>query len=227
MIRMVVFDMAGTTIDEDNVVYKTLRRAINEKGYEFSLDQVLAEGAGKEKLQAIKSILKVYAHSHYNELADEIYQRFVVYLANAYDHLDVQPQPGAVDMFRILKQKNIRVVLNTGYNREIAELLISKLGWEQGAQFDILVTSGDVENNRPAPDMIERAMEISGIENSHEVIKVGDSMIDVEEGQNAGCGFSIGITTGAHTYQQLESACPDYIINNLLELMPIIERENF
>ena len=53
MIRMVVFDMAGTTVNEDNVVYKTLQQVINNAGYDFTLKQVLAEGAGKEKLQAI------------------------------------------------------------------------------------------------------------------------------------------------------------------------------
>ena len=58
MIRMVVFDMAGTTVDEDNVVYKTLQQVINNAGYSFTLNQVLAVGAGKEKLQAIKDILK-------------------------------------------------------------------------------------------------------------------------------------------------------------------------
>ncbi|MBC7424794.1 MAG: HAD family hydrolase, partial [Ferruginibacter sp.] len=57
MIKMVVFDMAGTTVNEDNVVYKTLRKAINEAGFNFTLGQVLEQGAGKEKLQAIKSIL--------------------------------------------------------------------------------------------------------------------------------------------------------------------------
>ena len=57
MIRMVVFDMAGTTVDEDNVVYKTLQSEINKAGFSFSLEQVLAEGAGKEKRQAIKDIL--------------------------------------------------------------------------------------------------------------------------------------------------------------------------
>jgi beta-phosphoglucomutase-like phosphatase (HAD superfamily) len=55
-IKMVVFDMAGTTVNENNVVYKTLRKAINEAGFDFTLNQVLAQGAGKEKLQAIKSI---------------------------------------------------------------------------------------------------------------------------------------------------------------------------
>ena len=49
MIKLVVFDMAGTTVDEDNVVYKTVRDAINAAGYEFSLEQVLTHGAGKEK----------------------------------------------------------------------------------------------------------------------------------------------------------------------------------
>ncbi|RYY37415.1 MAG: HAD family hydrolase, partial [Sphingobacteriaceae bacterium] len=57
-----------------------------------------------------------------------------------------------------------------------------------------------------------------------EVIKVGDSIIDIEEGQNAGCALSIGITTGAHTPAQLQSANPDYIIDNLMELLPIIDR---
>ena len=46
---MVVFDMAGTTIDEDNVVYKTLQQSIELAGYPCSLEQVLAEGAGREK----------------------------------------------------------------------------------------------------------------------------------------------------------------------------------
>ncbi|WP_200890708.1 hypothetical protein [Pedobacter lusitanus] len=47
--EMVVFDMAGTTVNENNLVYKTLRNAINNAGFEFSLEEVLAEGAGKEK----------------------------------------------------------------------------------------------------------------------------------------------------------------------------------
>ncbi len=49
---MIVFDMAGTTVDEQNVVYKTLQKAINREGYEFTLEQVLEQGAGKEKLKA-------------------------------------------------------------------------------------------------------------------------------------------------------------------------------
>jgi phosphoglycolate phosphatase-like HAD superfamily hydrolase len=53
-------------------------------------------------------------------------------------------------------------------------------------------------------------------------VKVGDSIIDIEEGKNAGCALSIGITTGAHSYEQLASANPNHIINHLSELLPVI-----
>lgn len=214
--------MAGTTVNEDNVVYKTLQKSINLSGFDFSLYQVMEQGAGREKLQAVKSILKAYAHIENNELADEIYQNFIVLLAEAYRNLHVLPQPDAVDLFQHLKRENILVVLNTGYNRETALGLIEKLGWEKGKEFDELVTATDVKANRPEPDMIWLAMEKFEIADPGEVLKVGDSIIDIEEGRNAGCRLSIGITTGAHTFKQLQMASPDYIINNLLELIPII-----
>ena len=223
---MIVFDMAGTTVNEDNVVYKTLQQSINKKGYDFSLDQVLAEGAGKEKLEAIKSILKVYALNNNNTLADEIYQDFIDLLSEAYEKILVIPQPHALELFKVLKERNIKVVLNTGYNAETAELLIEKLGWKKGMEFDSLISSSDVENNRPDPEMIDLAMDIYGIQDALDVIKVGDSIIDIEEGQNAGCGLNIGITTGAHTYLQLQTANPDFIISDLLDLIPIIDKVN-
>ena len=221
---MVVFDMAGTTVNEDNVVYKTLQKAINKKGFDFTLDQVLAEGAGKEKLEAIQSILKVYARNTDKDLANEIYSDFMDLLSKAYEDIDVLPQPNAEELFEILKKRNIRVILNTGYNADIADSLVKKLGWKKGIEFDSLITSSDVEKNRPDPEMIDLAMDIYGVIDPKKVIKVGDSIIDIEEGQNAGCVLNVGITTGAHNFLQLQSANPDYIINDLLELVPIIDR---
>ena len=223
MIKMVVFDMACTTVNEYNVVYKTLRKAINEAGFNFTLDEVLEQGAGKEKLQAIKSILQVFGKTEDNGLANKIYQNFIGQLATAYDTLDILPQDNAADLFKELNERDILVILNTGYNAETAQSLINKLKWQKGVEYDGLITATDVTNNRPQPDMILLAMEQFGIADGDEVIKVGDSIIDIEEGKNAGCHFNIGITTGAHTLQQLQSANPDFIINNLTELLPIID----
>jgi len=223
-IKMVVFDMAGTTVNEDNIVYKTLQKAINEAGFDFTLVQVLAQGAGKEKLQAIRSILSVYAASTDEQLAGDIYQNFIKQLATAYDTEPIYPQPNAGELFAALKKRDIKAVLNTGYNRQTAQYIIDKLGWREGVDFDALVTASDVKKNRPDPDMIEFAMNIFNIIDPAQVVKVGDSIIDIEEGKNAGCALSIGITTGAHTFEQLKSANPDLVINNLMEILPGIDQ---
>ncbi len=222
MIKMVVFDMAGTTVDENNVVYKTLQKVINEAGYNFSLAQVLTTGAGKEKLQAIKDIIALDVAQPDDTKVNEIYHLFVVELATAYDNLEIKPQPAAEETFKLLRDRNILVVLNTGYNEKTAVRILEKLEWKTGQQIDGLITATNVVNNRPSPDMIFLAMQKFGITYASEIAKVGDSIIDIEEGKNAGCGLSIGITTGAHTYKQLSSANPDHIINNLQELLPLI-----
>lgn len=225
MIRMVVFDMAGTTVNEDNVVYKTVQVAINERGFEFTLDEVLAEGAGKEKLQAIKSVLALKGITD-EKLASDIFIQFVGKLDAAYRTQNITEQNNATRLFRELKSRGILVVLDTGYNRETAMALVKKIGWQEGIDFDLLVTASDVARNRPHPDMVFHAMKHFGMEDGRAVVKVGDSTIDVEEGRNAGCSINIGITTGAHTREQLEAVNPEYIVNDLWEVLAIVERAN-
>ncbi len=220
---MIVFDMAGTTVDEDNVVYKTLQDAIVHYSYPVSLDQVLEFGAGKEKLQAIIDILENTGFKVSPENIDLIFAYFIDKLAKNYDTLDVKPLPDVELTFKHLKERNIKVVLNTGYNRKTAESLIVKLGWEESNQFDLLITASDVNNNRPRPDMILLAMSKLNILDPKKVLKVGDSTVDIQEGQNAECLLSIGITSGAHTREQLREADPDFIINNVSELLGIID----
>jgi phosphonatase-like hydrolase len=220
MLKMIVFDMAGTTVDEQNVVYKTLHRAISEAGFELSLDDVLRQGAGKEKMQAIFDILQD-EHLEKSEL-QVIYNKFLLLLDEAYQHLEVVPQPGAVEIFYYLKAQNIKVVLNTGYNQQTADQLLAKLNWKVGVEIDAIITASQVRANRPQPDMILLAMEQMGITNCDVVAKVGDSIIDIEEGKNAGCALSIGITTGAHSFEQLQTAMPNFIIDNLLQLKDLV-----
>jgi len=222
MIKLIVFDMAGTIINEDNVVYKTLRKAINWHGYNFSLEEVLLYGAGKEKHQAIKDIL---ATQNPNDTPGEsltIFDDFSELLKLNYEDLLIETFPKTEEVFKKLNENGIKIVLNTGYNRETALLLLSKLNWEEGKQYDALITASDVEKGRPAADMIYKAMELFNVTNSKDVIKIGDSIIDIEEGKTANCGITIGVTTGAHTKEQLKSANPTHIINNLIELTQIL-----
>ena len=92
------------------------------------------------------------------------------------------------------------------------------MGWVVGKEYDVLVTASDVECGRPNPDMILLAMQLSGITDAGCVAKVGDSAIDILEGKNAGCGFTAGVTSGAQTREQLETAEPDLVVDALHQL---------
>jgi phosphonatase-like hydrolase len=221
-VKMVVFDMAGTTVDEGNVVYRTLHHAIEKKAPHIRFEDVLKSGAGKEKLQAIRDTLLDRATVLTKAEVDSIFQDFLESLDLAYKELVVTPTKNTEKLVKELRELDIIVVLNTGYNRVTATSLIQKLNWEQGVHYDLLVTASDVKNNRPKPDMILYAMDQFAIQDAFTVVKVGDSTVDIEEGKNAGCLFTIGVTTGAHTKAELLTANPDYILDDIYDLKKVI-----
>lgn len=222
-IELVVFDMAGTTVNEGNVVYKTVQKVINEEGFNVTLDDVLKYGAGKEKHQAIVDVLKECTDSaSVNEVADKAFSNFKIALEKAYNDLDVKTFEGTETLFQDLRANHIKVVLNTGYDAVTANKLLHKLGWKVGTHIDALVTADDVQNGRPDGDMILKAMELTGVTDAQNVLKVGDSAIDIEEGKSANCGMTAGVLTGAQNRDQIQEANPTYIIESLNELREIL-----
>ena len=219
-IKLAVFDMAGTTVNEDNVVYKTVRNALARSGVEVTLDTVLEFGAGKEKFKAISDILEETQTNGVD--AKAVFEDFKVMLKEAYDHLEVTSYDGVEELFGVLKAHGVKVVLNTGYDRKTAQSLLDKLEWVVGLQIDGLITADDVEQGRPSSEMIDKAMEMFRITDSAQVLKAGDSVIDIEEGKNANCGITVGVLTGAQTREQLETADPTMILDSLSELAKVL-----
>jgi len=222
-IKLVVFDMAGTTVNEDNVVYKTVRDALAKSGVEVSLETVLEFGAGKEKYKAIADILKETNTEEGRAVdAKAVFEDFKIMLKEAYANLDVTTYDGVEELFKLLKSKEVKVVLNTGYDKKTAQSLLDKLGWEPGNQIDALITADDVKIGRPSSEMIDKAMELFSITDPEVVLKAGDSVIDIEEGKNANCGMTVGVLTGAQTREQLETADPTLILNSLDALAGVL-----
>lgn len=230
-IKLCVFDMAGTTVNEDNLVYKTVRDAINQAlsdedktAQEVDLDICLAFGAGKEKRQAINDILNEsnIAGDKVESLTDTAFTIFKTRLAKAYTAETLAPFDSMLELFNKLKVTGRKVVLNTGYDSTTANKILSILGWSVGREIDALITADDVTNGRPAPDMIMLAMDKFGIEDSQQVLKAGDSSIDIEEGKNANCGLCIGVLTGAQTRAQIEKSSPDIVLDTLTDLAQLI-----
>ncbi len=214
-IELLVLDMAGTTIDEDNVVYKTVMNSVNDYGYNVTLDKVLSVCAGMEKLEAITSLLKEIGGNEEDALA--IFENFSDELKEAYQNLDVKPINGVENFLLNMRSKNKKVVLNTGYTSEIAQQLLDKLQWKESIHFDALITANDVSESRPSPEMILLAMKKFNISQPELVLKAGDSVIDIEEGKNAGCGLTIAVLSGAQTQSELEKSHPDYILKTISE----------
>jgi phosphonatase-like hydrolase len=222
-IQLVVFDMAGTTVDEGNVVYKTLRMIVNKYGGDFSLGEVLEQGGGKEKRQAIQDLLvNRFDEVELPSRVDAAFAEFKETLAMAYANLEVRPCPGTEELFAFLRKQKIQIVLNTGYNEATAQSLVDKLGWIAGRDFDLLITADMVEHSRPAPDMILLAMKRLGINDPGAVAKIGDTAIDMEEGHEAGCGLLVGITSGAQTRDQITLGRPHHIIDHLSSLPALL-----
>ncbi|GLU42997.1 phosphonatase-like hydrolase [Allomuricauda sp. NBRC 101325] len=219
-IQLAVFDMAGTTVNEDNVVYKTVRDALAKHGVEVTLETVLEFGAGKEKFKAIADILVQTQNTSID--AHKVFEDFKGMLEEAYANLVVTSYDGVEDLFKFLKSNGVKVVLNTGYDKKTAQSLLDKLGWEPGNQIDALITADDVVKGRPSSEMIDKAMELFEITDAEKVLKAGDSVIDIEEGKNANCGITVGVLTGAQTREQLATAEPTIILDSLADLAEIL-----
>jgi len=226
MIRMVIFDMAGTTIDEDNLVYKCIRKALEMHNFTTDLDTVLYYCAGKEKLDAIKSVIhKIHPDAVSDNLVFSIYQTFRELLEEAYEIAPVSLFSGAETVFGYLRETDIKIVFNTGYDNPTAMKILQKVNCLPGNIIDALVTADMVANARPAPDMIQYALQLYDV-SALECIKIGDSITDIEEGKNAGVKFTIGITTGAQSFEMLQQAQPDEILDDLVDLIPVIQQLN-
>ncbi len=221
--KLVVFDMAGTTVDERNVVYEVMTASLVAAGVEVELEAVVAVGAGQEKRSALARILAAHEGQAPDAgRVDRIFRDFERRLDAAYEVLAVKGLPGAEAVFGALRDAGVKVVLNTGYARRVAEGLIARLGWRVGAEIHGLVAADDVGRSRPDPAMIQRAMATFGVTDAREVAKVGDTVADILEGRNAGCGLSIGVTTGAQTREALAAAAPDAIVDRLVDILALV-----
>jgi len=136
---------------------------------------------------------------------------------------DLQPLPFAEDVFLWLKKKGVKLALNTGFTKAITDTMLQKLEWKSGSTVDYVISSDEVAQGRPNPDMIRAIMKKLDIKNPSSVAKVGDTEVDVEEGRHAGCGLVVSVTTGAYNRRRLEEYHPDHIIDSLSELPNIIE----
>ena len=225
-IQLVVFDMAGTTVeDTGGVVLNSLVETVQAYELPGTPDELNAL-MGMNK----REVFGMLAAQHYpddqakaDRLADEALEDFVARMRAAYDAY-LAPMPGAEETFAYLRARGIKVATDTGFDATIGGLILERLNWSNRL-IDLAVFSTDVSRGRPAPYMIFHAMEKLGVLDVRQVMKLGDSPADLEEGTNAGCGEVIGVLSGAHTAQTLGALRHTRLIPSVADLPALFERE--
>ena len=228
-IKLAVFDLAGTTVKDNKDVHRVLQHALAQHEVKISIADA-NKVMGIPKPVAIRQLLlERYSGNRVidEKWIDDIHQVFVKEMIRFYREDDsVGEKPGVSETFRMLKSAGIKVAVDTGFDRQITAPLLDRLGWMKQDLIDASVTSDEVANGRPFPDLIVEAMKRTGITDVKTVCKIGDTASDLEEGNSAGCGLVIGVTTGAFTRQELTIVKHSFLVDDIEEVVHLIKNHS-
>ncbi|NLR64004.1 phosphonatase-like hydrolase [Chitinophaga varians] len=223
-IKLAVFDIAGTTLHDEANVAKVLQQAIQLAGVQVSLEEV-NEVMGYAKPFAIRYLLQQKNDVRHadDQFIDQLHTHFVENMKAHYaTDTSVREKQGVSAVFTALRQKGIKVALDTGFDRDITNVILQRTGWQEQGLIDAVATSDEVPHGRPYPYMIYRIMETLGVRSIEEVMKVGDTISDLEEGTNAGCRYVVGVTTGAYSREELAKGPHTHLVASIDELLSIL-----
>lgn len=204
-IKLVVLDWAGTTIDFGCMAPSgAFVAAFAAKGVSVTLAE--ARGPmGLHKKDHLRAMLRAesvgakwraaagreWTEDDVNDLYRDVTPRQVAAAVKYGDLI-----PGVADAVAELRARGLKVAATTGYFREAADAVLSAAK-RQGYAPDFNTCADDVPAGRPAPWMIFRCMEALSVYPPAAVLKVGDTVIDIEDGRNAGC-WSVGVVDSSN-----------------------------
>ena len=234
-----MFDLAGTTVNDSidglPLVTIAMKEAFKKHGF-FVSPSVVNKYRGLEKKEAIKCILsdlrcKPNTECGYNEntgketgysvefMIDTLFTDFKTALSNHLYSIDKEI-PGTTTVFQALKSRNIKIAVGSGFPHSVVEYIVRRLNWSDLVDY---VSSAEKEGHgRPHPAMIKAAMKSCGVVESCQVVKVGDSKFDIEEGRNANC-WTVAVLTGTQSEETLRQAKPDFVLSSVENLMDVLQ----
>ncbi len=192
--KLVIFDLAGTIVDFGCLAVKNGFKVFLKKNKIIASDSTITKYTGVSKKEHLKLILKDPECQHRIRLSDKtinkLYGDFQLSLLN---HIRENSDliPGAMDVYEHLKQKGYKIATTTGYYRRASDLVLELIK-KQGFKPDCSLCNDDVKAGRPAPWMIFECMKILNVQCVQDVVKVGDTVVDMLAAKNAGV-WSVGI----------------------------------
>jgi len=252
-LKAVILDWAGTTVDHGCLApAAAFMEAFRQSGVTITLDQ--ARGPmGMPKWNHIQAITQIPAvteawiakHGRVPTDADvdALYERFLpMQIDVVADHSGVIP--GVVEAVKAMRARGLKIGSTTGYPKPVMEVVIAAAA-RQGYVPDAIVCAGETPAGRPGPYMALKCLIDLQISPVQACVKIGDTVVDVEEGLNAGM-WTIAITdTGnevglpladwkalpderraalsAAATDKLARAGAHYVVPSLLDALPLLD----
>ncbi len=215
MTRVVILDVDGTLMDTNYLHTEAWARAFEEVGRRVPWVEVHKQiGKGSDLL--VKEFLED------EEAAEKAKERHSEIYGDIQRH--GYPLPGAKELIESLHERGYEVWLVTSAADEELELHKERL--EPEGKIAGIVNSSQVENTKPAPDIFELTLERAGA-GANDTISLGDSIWDVQSGNQAGVRSVAVLSGGAFCKEELEEAGAVAVYDNCATLLNSGFPENF
>ncbi|AZQ35004.1 phosphonatase-like hydrolase [Streptomyces cyaneochromogenes] len=216
-IRLVVLDMAGTTVADGGLVERAFAAAARHVGAdpEAGLDHVRAT-MGESKIS-------VFRHLFGEETkAQEANKAFEAAYADLVDAGEVAALPGAHEAVEELRAQGRTVVLTTGFARPTMDAILAALGWQDLVPLTLCPADAG-GRGRPYPDMVLTAfLRTAAAQDVRQIAVVGDTSYDMLSGVRAAAGVVAGVLTGAHGADALRAAGATHVLGSVAELPGVL-----
>jgi phosphonoacetaldehyde hydrolase len=252
-LKAAVLDWAGTVVDHGCLApAATFIEAFAGFGVPVTVAEARAPMgmAKKDHIRAIAAtprVAQAWLERHGRPATDTdidaLYDRFLpLQVAMVERHAELIP--GALAAVAQMRARGLKIGSTTGYPRAVMDVVVHE-ATRQGYAPDAIVVAEDTPAGRPGPFPAWKALIDMQVAPAAAVVKIGDTVVDVEEGLNGGM-WTIGITvTGNEVglsvadWQALDTAEQDrlrtvaadrlaragahYLCDSLADVAPVLE----
>ena len=196
-----MMDWAGTTVDHGSIApIMALQTLFAKHGITVSTEDARRD-MGLLKRDHIRAILALpNVHAKWSSIAGqepgeaEVHSLFEEFGPLQMEIIVQHSQliPGVAETVRDWQSRGLRIGSTTGYTRSMLAPVLTQAA-EQGYKPDASVCPDEVSAGRPAPWMLMKNAELLNVYPPSACVKIGDTVVDIQEGRNAGM-WTIGLT---------------------------------
>ena len=204
----IVFDFDGTIGDTRGLILSCFLATYRELELPAPSEEAIAATIGLRLERAFANLSDLDDAA--SLAAANSYRR----IFHARDHAAVAPIRGVPEVVRRCHGAGLPIAVGSSRGHDTLDPMLKGLGLFE--LFGLVLDHGDAGAEKPDPAMLQVVARRFGVAPS-QLIMIGDTTFDVEMGNNAGA-FSVGVTWGNHTREQLLGANPSLIAESPEEL---------